>query len=68
MEKVPESEVIVPDVLPSMVTDTFARGLSFSSTTLPEIRAVFFWAEAGKANIVQMKMRSRWVRSKRVFI
>src|SRR5688500_18305719 len=40
---VPESVVIVPLCLPNIVTETFGRGLSSSSTTLPVSIADFFW-------------------------
>ena len=65
--KVPESEVMRPDCLPRMVTDTPGRGFSFSSRTLPDTEAAlrglaegplldpasFFCAPAGR------KLRSR---------
>ena len=60
--KVPESEVAMPDCLPRIVTETFARGFSFSSTTLPDTNAVFFWAqrdvEAARKKINNRKLQT----------
>jgi hypothetical protein len=41
---VPESDVAIPVLRPRIVIFTLLSGFSFSSSTLPETEADFFWA------------------------
>ena len=57
--KVPESEVITPPCRPRTWTVTFERGFSLSSTTLPEIKAAFFWAKTAVVSRRKTNKRDR---------